>query len=195
MEPSSEPSSTEPDLREIASARLQQIADASAPPVSIAVTALARFARAEWPETDELSGVVAAAEDLARLEQESNATLDDAVAQMTQAEAARAFAKASLEQMINATEAPASFDVGALRDRVCALEALLHGFGTRSDRLVQDLVAQKRENVEIRSKLINAEAERSGLQRRLDKVEYELDHVHKILEAAAGFAQAGGTAS
>jgi chromosome segregation ATPase len=178
----------------VAGDRLLEIARESSPPVSSAVSVLARFARAEWPEAEELPAILNIAEDLSKLEAESNATLEQAMTQVQQSEAARASASASLEQLVSAVSAPPTSELALLRDRLAALETLVQRAAVKEDRLSQELAAQRRENVDIRARLASSEADRQGLQRRVEKIEYELGHVHKILEIAAQITQAEGAA-
>jgi chromosome segregation ATPase len=178
------------DGRDAASVQLEGIAASSTPPVSVAVAALARFARAEWPDAADLPAIVAAAEDLSQLEAESNATLEQAVMQLKQAEAARTFATASLEQLVTAaSNSPA--ELGAVSERLSSIEAALYSLKAKEERSSQDVSTLRAENVELRRKLAVADADREGMSRRIDKMEYELAHVQKILEAAAQFAHEG----
>ena len=188
MDPSPEEA---PDDREAVAASLDELAGSTTPPVSTAIGALARFTRAEWPEPAELPDLVKAAEALARLESSSSDTLDEAVSHAAQAEAARASASAVLQQMIAAVDAPPSSELAALRDRVASLESLLLNATARGDRLAQDLLVLRREGAEARSRQAAADAEREGVQRRLDALEFSVDRVHKILEAAQSFAMEG----
>lgn len=176
------------DDRETAAASLDDLAGSTTHPVSAAIGALARFTRAEWPESSELPDLVKTAEALARLESSSSDTLDEAVSHAAQAEAARASASAVLQQMIAAVDAPPSSELAALRDRVSSLESLMLNATTRGDRLAADLLSLRRETADARARQAAAEAEREGVQRRLDALEFSVGHLHKILEAAQAFA-------
>ena len=181
------------DEREVASRTLDALASSSLHPVSTAIQSLSRFTRAEWPETDELPGIVSVAEALTQLESSSSATLEEAISHAKEAEAARASASAVLQQMITVVDSPPSGELSTLRSQVAALESQLLNTSARGERLSQEILALRRENIEVRLKQASADTERESLQRRVDSLEYSLAHVQKILEAAAGFASSGSS--
>ena len=56
----------------------------------------------------------------------------------------------------------------------------------------QDVLELRRESSDARARQSAAEAEKEGVQRRLDALEYSLSEVHKLLELAAALAPGSG---
>jgi len=182
------------DVRDEIADSLDGLAIATAPPVSSAISLLARFTRAEWPEASEIPGILATAEALSQLESSSSAALEEAISRTAEAETVRASASAVLAKMIDVVDSPPSSELSAMRDRVAALESQLINARARGDRLAQDVLELRRESSDARARQSAAEAEKEGVQRRLGALEYSLSEVHKLLELAAALAPGSGAA-
>lgn len=179
-----------PLSREGTAAHAEKLADGvGSPPVADALRAVAKYARGEWPEDDELPRIQQLSNDLAGIDKVHEALNEEALARVAEVESARQQVMNDLTKLVSATGAADETSVGRLALRIDALETHLSNMQLKVDRGPHSTVGRMSDDsAELRGRLARVEAENSVLRRRMEAIESQVAHLERILEAAAGFA-------
>ena len=178
------------DSRATAASEIDALAKATEHPISGGLAGLARLVRCDWPGDTELGALTTLAGDLAGMQRVNDEMHATALTRLTEAETVRQQGVESLAAMVAAHAAPpASSDASTrVEARLSALETYLSNMQIKVERNAAANAHAKDDLDDVRSRLSRTELENAGLRRKVAALESELEHVHRVLEAAAAFA-------
>lgn len=152
--------------------------------VGAAVRMLASYVACEWPEAGDIARAPQVARDLVAAEHAAATLLEDSIARLAEAGAARDAAVAAVATAVDATAA--SLSESALGARVAALETALTNMSHRMVRLAEATSTARTDAMECKARCTRLEADNVALKERLVGLQYSASMASTSSEGGAG---------